>query len=411
LKNPIVLNDYVYCLASKNASNFKIIRTKIADPDFANPEIIVPESKDEVIDDYKITSEGLYYSTTKNGVEARLYFVKNSKSKQLKLPIKAGRILMDAKSKYETDIWFTFSGWLNAKERYQYNATNNIFTNADLTPVPSYPEFDNFVVEEIEIPSHDGVKVPISLIYKKGMKRNGNNNVMIYGYGAYGNSLKPGFQTIFLSWVLNDGVFVVSHVRGGGEKGDDWHNQGFKTTKPNSWKDMISTAEYLIRNKTTNKRKIGIMGTSAGGILVGRAMTERPDSFKVMISDVGDLNTIRMKDTPNGPNNMKEFGDPDIEEEFNALYEMDAFHHIKKNINYPACLISVGMNDARVAPWISGKFVAKLRENTGSKNPILFSVNYNKGHNSSGFEQINEYVDKFAFAFWQLGHPKFQLMK
>jgi prolyl oligopeptidase len=409
--DPVIVGDYIYCLASKDASNYKIIRTKITNPDFANPEIIVPENKEEIIDEYAITPHCMYFSTMKNGVEAKLYKVKDGIIESLNLPIKVGRILIESRSKFDNDVWFTISGWLNAKERFGYDPIENKFFKADLTLVPSYPEFKDFVVEEIEIPSHDGVMMPVSLVYKKSLKKNKLNNVLIYGYGAYGRSLKPSFQTIFLTWVLNGGVFVVSHVRGGGEKGDNWHKKGFKKTKFNTWKDLIATTEYLIKNKITNKNKTAILSASAGGILVGRAMTERPDLFKVVMSSVGDLNAIRMKDTPNGPNNMKEFGDPDIEEEFNALYEMDAYHHVEKGVKYPACLINVGMNDARVAPSMSGKFVAKLRENTASKNPILFSVNYESGHKNSNLELINEYADKFAFALWQMGHPKFQLKK
>lgn len=210
---------------------------------------------------------------------------------------------------------------------------------------------------------------------------------------------------------MNGGVYVISHIRGGGEKGNDWYKGGYKETKPNSWKDVIATAEYLIKEKISNPKKIGIFGASAGGIAVGRAITERPDLFKVMLCSVGDLNVSRIKETPNGPNNMKEYGNPDIEKEFYGLYEMDAYQHIQKGVNYPACLIDVGMNDARVAPWISGKFVAKLRENSISKNPILFCVDYEAGHQKTSTDLIKQYANQFAFAFWQMGHPKFKLKK
>jgi prolyl oligopeptidase len=412
--SPIIVNEDVYCLSSKNSPTYKIIKTKITAPDFDHAETIVNENKNEIIDGYEIIKEGLIYSTTKNGIEAKLYFVNNDKNiKPLNLPIKAGTILIRPKNKYSSDLWIHAGGWLNPLKRYRYDILNNTFKDDHISPVPSYPEFENFIVEEIEIPSHDGALLPLSIIYKKGLKKNKMNNVLIEAYGAYGESMNPSFQPIFLSWVLNDGVFVVSHVRGGGEKGEEWYKSGYKQTKPNTWKDLISTAEYLIKEKITNNKKIAVYSGSAGGILVGRAITERPDLFKVMLCDNGFLNSLRIDVAPNGPNNMKEFGNPKIQEEFNALYEMDAYHHIKKGINYPACLISTGMNDARVAPWMSGKFVAKLRASTTSNNPILFAIDYNAGHglDSSNLQLYNDFADSFAFAFWQLGHSKFKLIK
>ncbi len=411
--NPIVINNDLYCLSSKNASNFKIIKTSLTNPDFKNAEIIVKENKCESIGDFVITKEGLFYTTTKNGVEAQLYFVGgNSKAKKIVLPIKAGNIRITSNNKYGSDFWVTISGWLDSKRRFRYNVIKNQFIEDNISSVVSYPEFKDLVVEEIEIPSYDGVKVPVSLIYKKGLKKDKNNYILMDGYGSYGVSKSPSFKPILLSWVTNNGIYVVPHVRGGGEKGDDWHNGGFKANKPNTWKDFIATAEYLIKEKITTNSKIAVLSGSAGGILVGRAVTDRPDLFKVMICYDGMLNPLRIHQAPNGPNNMKELGNPDIKEEFDMLFDIDSYHHIKSGVKYPACLISVGMNDARVAPWMSGKFVAKLQSETASNAPILFAVDFNAGHSieSSNLQLYNDYADEFAFAFWQMGHPKFKLM-
>lgn len=413
IKDQILINEELFCLSSKNASNFNIIKSNITNFDIKNVTVVVTENKKETIDDFVISKEGLFYSTTKNGVEANLYFISDNKTKKIELPIQAGRITMQVKSKFQSELWISCSGWINPKQRYRYDVLKNEFIDAPLSPVIAYPEYKNFVVEEIEITSEDGASIPVSLIYKKGLQKNRLNNILIEGYGAYGTSLTPIFEPINLSWVLNDGVYVVSHVRGGGEKGDNWHQGGYKRTKPNSWKDLIATAEYLIEEKITSSDRIAISGGSAGGILVGKAITERPDLFKVMLCDNGMLNTSRIKEIPNGQNSMKEFGNPDIKQEFDALYEMDAYQHLKKGIKYPACLISAGMNDARVTPWISGKFVARLKASTTSVNPVLFAVNYNTGHgmDSSDLQLYNDYADGFAFALWQMGHPKFKLLK
>lgn len=411
--NPIIIGNTLYGLCSKNASNFKIIKTSITNPDFQNPEIVVKEDKNESIDNYVVTKDGVFYATTKNGVEAKLHFVSNNEKRQIELPIKAGNIKISTNYKYGSGLWVTISGWLNSKRRFYYDVVKNQFTEDNITPNVTYPEFDDFIVEEIEVPSHDGVLIPVSIIHKKGIKKNKENYVLMSGYGSYSASMNPRFQPTVLSWVMNDGIYVVPHVRGGGEKGDGWHNDGYKAKKSNTWKDFIAVAEYLIKEKITTNKRIATLSGSAGAILVGRAMTERPDLFKVMLCYDGMLNPLRINHAPNGPNNMKELGNPDIEDEFSMLCDIDSYHHIKKGVKYPACLISVGMNDARVAPWMSGKFVAKLKSATASKNPILFAVSYNAGHgiDNSNLQLYNDYADEFAFAFWQMGHPKFKLMK
>lgn len=233
------------------------------------------------------------------------------------------------------------------------------------------------------------------------------------GYGSYGTSQKPYFSPYSLLWVEDGGVLVYTHVRGGGEKGDAWHKGGYKETKPNTWKDFISSAEFLIENKYTSPNYLGISGGSAGGILIGRAITERPDLFKAAVIDVGLLNALRFELTPNGQNNAKEFGSVNFENEFHALYEMDAYHHIREGVNYPATLITTGMNDSRVIAWIPAKFAAKLKAYNSGKNPIMLSVDFNGGHSGNDTDDgfYNSIADEFAFFYWQLGDNKYKIKK
>ncbi len=262
------------------------------------------------------------------------------------------------------------------------------------------------------IPSHDGVEVPVSLIYDKNMKRDGSNPVMMYGYGSYGITISPFFSTIFLTWVSEGGVIAISHVRGGGELGDAWHKAGYKQTKPNTWKDFIATAEYLHKEKISSPEKTMIFGGSAGGILVGRAMTERPDLFGVAVPAVGAMNTVRSEFTPNGPVNVPEFGTVKDESEFKALYEMDSYLHVEDGVKYPATMITAGINDPRVVAWEPGKFAARLQAANGSDKPILFRVDYESGHGSDAkTKSFQEFADIMSFSFWQMGHPDYQSIK
>lgn len=408
IRGTFVNDDFVF-ISVKNAANRNISRINLGNPDFNSAEIIVQESNDQVIQDFKITSSGLYYTTTKNGVEAKLYFY-NNEIKNISLPAKFGRIFIENKSYSEPDLWVTATGWLTDKKRMKYDIKSNKFTEESLTPKSYFPEFDNYMIEEISITSHDGTLVPLSIISKKGVKKDGKNPTLLYGYGAYGISWRPYFLPDWLTWVENGGILCFSHIRGGGEKGDSWHQMGTKQNKPNSWKDFIACSEFLIENQYTSNKNLVIYGGSAGGIVIGRSMTERPDLYTAVISEVGMLNAVRFENMPGGLNHSKEFGYISDSTDCIGLIEMDAFLHIDDDVKYPPFLAVVGMNDLRVSPWQSGKFVAKLQENNWKDNTTLMMVDFNEGHyyNSTKTKSMKKLASIFAFAFWQTGHPDYK---
>ncbi|KPH11201.1 prolyl oligopeptidase family serine peptidase [Chryseobacterium sp. ERMR1:04] len=407
-KNFDFWNDKVVFQSSYNSSLNKLCRTKIANPDFKNAEILVPDKKDEIINSYRITKDGIYYVTNKNGVEARLYLYKDGKDIPITLPYPSGNIDLQTKGDNNSDIWITCSGWANEEQRFKYDVKAKILTPENLTPVTEYPEFNDIIVNEITIKARDGEEIPVSLLYNKNIKKDGKNMVLIDSYGSYGISYTPFFAKMYLLWVNQGGMVAIAHVRGGGEKGESWRLGGHKETKPNTWKDLIDCTEYLINEKYTSKDKVAIWGASAGGITVGRAMTERPDLFKTVIAEVGVLNILRDEVSPNSQ--PKEFGNIKDPNEFKALLEMDAYHHIKKGVNYPATFITGGINDQRVIVWQPVKFAAKLMANDTSNNPILLKIDFEGGHagNVPVSQRYANLGDMFAFAFWQLGHPDYQ---
>ncbi|MDE5447932.1 prolyl oligopeptidase family serine peptidase, partial [Elizabethkingia meningoseptica] len=370
----------------------------------------VPEKKDEVFQDFVITKDGIYYTTTKNGVDARLYLYKNGREVPIALPYVSGNIALQTKGKDFSDIWISCEGWTHEAQRYKYDLATNQFSAENLVPIIEYPEFNNIIVEEITVKSRDQEDVPLTLIYDKNIKKNGEVPVLIDTYGGYGSSSSPFFAKSYLMWAKAGGIMAIAHVRGGGEKGERWHLGGYKETKPNSWRDLIDCTEYLMKEGYTSKNKVAIFGTSAGGITVGRAMTERPDLFKVAVVNVGLTNTIRNEITPNGPGNIAELGTVEKPDEFKALLEMDAFHHIKDGVKYPATLITAGINDERVVSWIPAKFAAKLIKKNSSENPILLKVDYEGGHGGEvPIAQIYANLGEiFAFVAWQLGFPDYQ---
>ncbi|WP_288443737.1 prolyl oligopeptidase family serine peptidase [uncultured Chryseobacterium sp.] len=400
--------DKIFFISGYNTSLNKLCKTSIINPDFKNGEVLIPEKKDEIIKSYTITKDGIYYTTTKNGVEAKLYLYKNGQNHSIELPYPSGDINLRGKGENHSDIWITCSGWANDEQRFKYDLKTNSFKPENLTPITKYPEFQDIIVNEIIVKSRDGQEIPVSLLFNKNIKKDGKNMTLISSYGSYGISNNPYFSPTYLLWVQQGGVVAIAHVRGGGEKGEEWRLGGYKETKPNTWRDLIDCTEYLIKEKYTSQEKVAIWGSSAGGITVGRAMTERPDLFKVVIAEVGVMNPLRDEITPNGQ--PKEFGTVNDPKEFKSLLEMDAYQHIKKGEKYPATFITGGINDQRVIVWEPVKYAAKLMFNDASSNPQLLKIDFEGGHgNNVAVDQRYTNIDDiFTFAFWQLGHPDYR---
>ncbi|MBQ4803331.1 prolyl oligopeptidase family serine peptidase [Aquimarina sp. MMG015] len=412
IKQFFLYGNELYYRTAKGASNFKICKANLKKPNFENPTLLVPEQSYSVISDFEVTKDGIYYVKTKNGVEAKLFFRDHltTKESEIKLPKPSGNINLSSHGIDFSELRITIEGWTSYKETYILNHETKQFESRDLASLTQYDFLKNVIVEEIEIPSHDGVMVPLSIIYKKGTELDGQNRMLINAYGAYKWSNSPFLYNYLLHWLEEGGIYATAHVRGGGEKGDDWHLGGRKVTKPNSWKDLIACTTYLIDHKYTNKDKTALWGASAGGITIGRAITERPDLYKAAAIRVGTLNMLRSEFGPNGQNNVKEFGTVKDSIEFQALLEMDAYHHLKKGIQYPAIYLTAGMNDSRVPAWQPAKFAAKLQEEGNSNNPVLLDIDFEGGH---GFEasvnkQSTELSKIMTFLLWQTGHPDYQ---
>ncbi len=403
----------LYIYTPKNAPNFQIIKTTLVNPNLQNAEVVIPEDKSKILTGFVLTSDALYYTMSQNGIQEKVYKKSNSDGvvTELELPFKAGTAYISNKGYKYSDFWINISGWSSNSKRYRYNNATNNFKMETLSDVAEYPEFENLVVEELMIPSHDGAMVPLSLIYNRDLKKDGNNPVFMWGYGAYGISMNPSFSPTQLLFTTKGGILAVAHVRGGGELGEAWHKGGFKTTKPNTWKDLIACAEYLNKENYTNPKKMAIWSGSAGGILIGRAITERPDLFAAAIPEVGSMNPLRMEQSPNGPVNVPEFGTVKDSVECMALIEMDSYLHLKKDEKYPAMLITAGMNDPRVIAWEPAKFAARMLEYNASDKPDLFLTDFSAGHGigDTKTKQFESTADVLSFSLWQTGHPEFQV--
>ncbi|WP_161634421.1 prolyl oligopeptidase family serine peptidase [Aquimarina pacifica] len=410
VKSFIVKGDSLIYKTAKGAPNFKICSTSIKDPDFENPKVIVEEFNDRVITDFDSTNEGIYFVTTKNGVEASLYTLEKSMPIKIELPASFGNITIKAKGCEYEELWIMASGWTTKKVRYEYKKGQIIKKSLDSADNTKGFNVEDIIVEEIEVKAHDGEKIPLSVIYKKGTERNGKTPLMMDSYGSFGLSMTPSFSLRRFLWIQEGGVYAIAHVRGGGEKGDAWHKGGYKASKPNTWKDFISCAEYLIEKKYTDPKQLAVWSGSAGGILIGRAITDRPDLFSAAIIEFGTLNLIRSIDDANGANIAKEFGSIKDSLEFRGLLEMDAYHHIKEKENYPATLLTAGLNDPRVPAWNSVKFGARILAANTSGKPNFLLVDSETGHarDDTKLKEFERYANILAFALWQTGHPEYQ---
>jgi prolyl oligopeptidase len=246
------------------------------------------------------------------------------------------------------------------------------------------------------------------------VKLDGSNPTLLYGYASYGITEEPFFSPSRLAWMDQGGVFAIANPRGSSDFGRQWHEDGKQATKPNTWRDFIACAEYLIAQKWTRPAKLGIWGGSAGGILVGRAMTERPELFAVVVPEVGSLDMVRMETTPNGVPNIPEFGSRTTETGFRALLAMSTYHQIKDGVAYPAVLLVHGVNDPRVEVWNSTKVAARLlavKPPAGEqRKPVLLRLDYVSGHGmgSTKSQALDSRADTFAFLLWQMGVPGFE---
>ena len=402
--------DHVYAVTHTGAPKYKILRTNIARPDWKTAETVVPEAADSI---QSIThSKSFLFIVYSNGVVGRLvkYAFDTGKSSEVTLPA-AGTVDISCPD-FRTDECIVFTtSWTQPTTLYDLDGEKNTLTKSIFNTDVSYPGFENLVSEEVEVPGHDGAMIPLSIIHRKDLKRDGSASAILEGYGAYGISLTPAFN-VRTSLALHGVVIAHAHVRGGSEKGEAWYKAGYKTTKPNTWKDFISSAEYLIKNGYTSASTLAGTGTSAGGILISRAVTERPDLFAAAVCNVGVANAMRVEFSPNGPVNTPEFGTVQDQTEAQALYEMDGVQHVKPGVKYPAILGVAGWNDPRVVPWQPGKFVAAMQASSTSGKPVLLKVNYDNGHfTEEKIVTFRNFAGQAAFLLWQTGHPEFQPSK
>ncbi|WP_460672359.1 prolyl oligopeptidase family serine peptidase [Larkinella ripae] len=299
-------------------------------------------------------------------------------------------------------VFYTFTSFTFPSTIYRYDIATQKTTLFRAPEVDFKPA--DYETKQVFFTSKDGTRVPMFLTYRKGLKLDGSNPTMLYGYGGFNVSLTPGFSALLIPFLEQGGVYAMVNLRGGSEYGETWHEQGMKLKKQNVFDDCIAAAEFLIAQKYTTPQKLALRGGSNGGLLVGAVINQRPDLFRVAIPQVGVMDMLRFHKFTVGWGWVSDYGSSDNADEFKAIYAYSPIHNIKTGISYPATMITTADHDDRVVPAHSFKYAATLQERYKGQNPVLIRIETNSGHGASNTRKIIETMaDIHAFTLWNMG--------
>jgi prolyl oligopeptidase len=409
-------DDALYLLSRKDAPRGKVLRLSLSDPQLAKAQVIVPEtsgsnfgsnSKDDErasIDSIVPTSNRLYVQEVVGG-PSRVRIFDHQGHAVATLPLPAISSVGNIVPTGGDHVLFRTSTYTQPPAWYRFDAASGKSAPTAIFETSPVKFDDTEVVREFAI-SKDGTRVPINIIHRKDTKLDGSNPTLLEGYGGYNINMTPNFLGSFgRTWLDQGGVYVIANLRGGGEYGEEWHHAGNLTQKQNVFDDFIACAEHLIKRNYTSPAHLAIVGGSNGGLLMGAALTQRPDLFRAVVSYVGIYDMLRVELDPNGAFNTTEFGTVTDPEQFQALYAYSPYHHVKDGTAYPAVLFFTGENDHRVNPLHSRKMTARLQAANSSDFPVLLRTTASAGHGfgTSLDEEIEQDADFFSFLFNQLG--------
>lgn len=396
------VGDNIYLLTNDGAPRGRVMVADIHKPGFKDWKELIGESKG-VLEDVQFADDKLVLTYSQDAsTHLYVYSLEGKELNEIKLPT-VGRAGFSGE-RGQKECFYSFASFTVPGTIYQYDMAQNKSTVYTEPKV----KFDlgKYTTEQVFFISKDGTHVPMFLTYRKGLKHNGKNPVLIYGYGGFNISLSPNFSSMRIPFLENGGIYVQVNLRGGSEYGEEWHVAGTKMQKQNVFDDFISAAEWLVTNSFTSKDHIAIMGGSNGGLLVGACMTQRPDLFKVCIPQVGVMDMLRYHKFTIGWNWAPDYGtSEDSKDMFEYLYSYSPLHNLKKGVSYPATLVTTADHDDRVVPAHSFKFAATLQECQGGTAPVLIRIDSKAGHGGGKplAKQLEEQADIYSFIMWNLG--------
>jgi prolyl oligopeptidase len=392
--------DKLYVLTNERAPNGAVYVVDPADLDRSHWKAIVPERKDATLQDYNIV-----------GGRLALRYLKDVAS-QLRIVELDGRFVRDVQlpgigaagvpngEEDEDDAYYSFSSYLHPRAVYSTSMATGRTALWSQVKVPVDPT--PYQVEQIFFHSKDGTRVPMFVVHRKHLKLDGSNPTILYGYGGFQQSLRPGFDSSVYPWLERGGVYAVANLRGGSEYGEGWHRGGMGAQKEHVFEDFEAAAETLIQKGFTMPRRLAIWGGSNGGLLVGAALTRRPDLFGAVVCEVPLLDMVRYHLFGAGKTWISEYGSAEDPEQFKTLFAYSPYHHVQPSTRYPAVLLFSSDSDDRVDPMHARKFAAAL-QHASTGGPVLLSIEQHAGHGGADSNRawVDAYADEYAFALWQ----------
>lgn len=400
---------WVYALTYKDAPRYRVVRYDLDKP--KAPPIEVHAQQPGVVESIAAAADGLYVVVRNASITniVRIpHGLRTGRTVPVALPFPGAARLFDADPSVR-GVMLSLEGWTRPREIFKAEGSGT--TPAGLVAPSASRIGEDWVAEESTCRSHDGVEVPMSIIHRKGLAKDGSHPTIIDGYGGYGMAELAYFPRRLDAWFQRGGVFVDVKPRGGGAYGRPWYQAGVGPRKSNTWKDMIACGQAMVARGYTTPAKLAIQGTSMGGVAVGRAITERPDLFAVALVRVGITDPIRfIEATENGPNHEDEMGSLKTADGVRQLLAMSTYDQIRAGTSYPAVLFTAGMNDKRVAPWQAFKTFARMSAASASGRPILLRIDDEGGHGvtNTASQRNAELADRLAFVLWNTGDPAFQ---
>jgi len=397
------IGNEILVLTNEDAPRYKVIK---CNPTAKNIswETVIPESPEDVLVSASVVGEKIVVKYLHNAYSKLCIFDLNGNLEHnIELP-EIGTVGSISGNKGENELFYSFTSFTTVNDIYRLDVSN---------PIPELyksiklnTEISKYKTEQIFFESKDGTKVPMFLVYKEGLKKDGKNPTLLYGYGGFNATYTPSFSVSNILFLENGGIYVLANIRGGGEFGEQWHKAGTKMQKQNVFDDFIAAAEYLIKEKYTSPEKLAIRGGSNGGLLVGACMIQRPDLFKVALPAVGVMDMLRFHKFTVGWGWVGDYGSSeDSEEMFKYLLGYSPLHTLKEGVCYPATLVTTGDHDDRVVPAHSFKFAATLQQAQACDNPVLIRIETQAGHGAGKptAKVIDEATDMWAFTFYNLG--------
>jgi prolyl oligopeptidase len=397
------MGDQLIVLTNRNSPHKKVVLIDPTNPSEKNWKELIAERKDEVLESISYTGGKLLAVYMKDATSRVYVFdAKGKQEAEVQLPA-LGTVSGFSGHREDKEVYFTFTSFTYPSCVYKYDITTNTTT---LFKKPDIKfDFEQYETKQVFAKSIDGTKVPMFLVHKKGIKLEGNNPALLYGYGGFNISLTPSFSISNLVFLEQGGIYALANLRGGGEYGEEWHEAGMLLKKQNVFNDFIACAEFLINEKYTSSQKLAIKGGSNGGLLVGAVMCQRPELFKVALPAVGVMDMLRYHKFTIGWGWIGEYGSSDSLIMFKNLLLYSPLHNLKEGVNYPATLVTTADHDDRVVPAHSYKFTARLQACHKGNNPVLIRIDKKAGHGAGKptSKLIDEATDQWAFTFYNLG--------